>query len=184
MKKIHASIIVDPEVTPVFCKPRTLPFAMIPLVDEALDKLIDQQVIEPVTYSDWAAPIVPLLKKHKKTLHLCGDFSVTVNRAAKLDSYPIPRIDDLFTKLTGGKSFSKLDLSQAYLQVELDEESTLIVDSSSIIPGGSVRAFSRAVCNRAIVRDFTHKMRQISRPRNYTRNTRKNGIAREIAISS
>ena len=39
-----------------------------------------------------------------------------------MDSYPIPRIDDLFTKLTGGKSFSKLDLSQAYLQVELDEE--------------------------------------------------------------
>ena len=41
----------------------------------ALDKLIDQQVIEPVTYSDWEAPIVPLLKKDKKTLRLCGDFS-------------------------------------------------------------------------------------------------------------
>ena len=55
---------------------------------------------------------------------------------------------------------------------------------SNSFPGGSVRAFSRAVCNRAIVRDFTHKMCQISRPRNYACNTRKNGIAREIAISS
>ena len=54
----------------------------------------------------------------------------------------------------------------------------------SYYPGGSVRAFSHAVCNRAIVRDFTHKMRQISRPRNYARNTRKNGITRGIAISS
>ena len=52
----------------------------------------------------------------------CGDFKVTVNRAARLDKYPIPQIDELFISLAGGK-FSKLDLSHAYLQVELDEES-------------------------------------------------------------
>ena len=40
-----------------------------------------------------------------------------------LDVYPIPRVEDLFAKLAGGKSYSQLDLSQAYQQLELDEDS-------------------------------------------------------------
>ena len=48
---------------------------------------------------------------------------MTVNRAAKLEKYPIPRIEELFTSLSGGKTFSKLDLSHAYLQIPLDEQS-------------------------------------------------------------
>ena len=37
--------------------------------------------------------------------------------------YPLPRIEDLLASLSGGKSFTKLDLSHAYLQVRLDETS-------------------------------------------------------------
>ena len=48
---------------------------------------------------------------------------MTVNRAARQDKYPIPRIQELFASLAGGKTFSKLDLSNAYLQVPLDESS-------------------------------------------------------------
>ena len=48
---------------------------------------------------------------------------MTVNRVSKLDRYPIPRIEDLFANLSGGTSFSKFDLSQAYLQLTLDDES-------------------------------------------------------------
>ena len=53
----------------------------------------------------------------------CGNFKQTVNPVATLDQYPIPKIKDLFSTLSGGKSFTKLDLSQAYLQVPLDENS-------------------------------------------------------------
>ena len=45
------------------------------------------------------------------------------NRVAKVDSYPIPMIEDLYTNLVGGKIFSTLDLSNAYLQMPLEEES-------------------------------------------------------------
>ena len=38
---------------------------------------------------------------------------MTVNTAAKIDRYPIPRIEDLFVKVNGGEKFLKLDLSQA-----------------------------------------------------------------------
>lgn len=35
----------------------------------------------------------------------------------------MPRIEEVFSKLNGGKTFSKLHLSQAYHQFELDEDS-------------------------------------------------------------
>ena len=60
-------------------------------------------------------------------MRICGDFKQTINPIAKLDRYPIPRVEDLFAKLSGGKSFTKLDLSQAYLQVPLDEASKKLV---------------------------------------------------------
>ena len=50
-----------------------------------------------------------------------------MNRAAKVDRYPIPRIEDLLACLAGGKFFSKLDMSQAYLQLSLDPKSRDLV---------------------------------------------------------
>ena len=63
------------------------------------------------------------VEKSDGNVRICGDYKVTVNRDAKLDKYPIPRIDDLFTRLAGGQRFSKLDLSHAYQQIQLDPDS-------------------------------------------------------------
>ena len=70
---------------------------------------------------------MPVLKADKTSVQICGDFKLTVNRVAKLDRYPIPKVYDLFLNLAGGKYFTKLDLSQAYLQVCLDEPSKSLV---------------------------------------------------------
>lgn len=40
-----------------------------------------------------------------------------------MDQYPLPKIDDIFANLSGGKKFSKIDLIQAYHQMEHDEAS-------------------------------------------------------------
>ena len=64
-----------------------------------------------------------LIKSDKSTVRICGDFRVTVNPVSKLDSYPLPRVNDLFAKLEGGQKFTKLDLGHAYQQLPLDEES-------------------------------------------------------------
>ena len=79
--------------------------------------------MQPVQFTEWATPITPVLKSDKKTVRICGDFSQTVNKAAKVDVYLIPKIRDLFTKVAGATKFSILDLSQAYQQVQLDEQS-------------------------------------------------------------
>lgn len=44
---------------------------------------------------------------------------------------PIPRVDKLFLALRGGQKCSKLDLSQAYQQFELDEKSKNLVTIST-----------------------------------------------------
>ena len=61
--------------------------------------------------------------KANGSFRICGDYKTTVNAASKLVKYPLPRIDDLFSQLEGGKMFSKLDLSSAFQQIPLNEES-------------------------------------------------------------
>ena len=38
--------------------------------------------------SDWAAPIIPVLKPDG-SIRICGNYKVTVNKAAKQDMYPL-----------------------------------------------------------------------------------------------
>ena len=105
---------------------RPVPFAIREKVEKELDRLQALGVIQPVRFSDWAAPIVPVLKSDGG-VRIYGDYKVTINHSARLEKYPIPRIEELFTSLAGGKTFSKLDLSHAYLQIPLDEASRRLV---------------------------------------------------------
>ena len=57
------------------------------------------------------------------TVGVSGNYKLTVNKLSKLDGYPIPNIDDLYTKLAGGQSFTELDFSHAYEQMLVDEDS-------------------------------------------------------------
>ena len=61
---------------------------------------------------------MPIVKQDG-TLRICGDYKLTVNKIAKADVYPLPKIEELFTALTGGRAFSKLNLSQVYQQLAI-----------------------------------------------------------------
>ena len=87
-----------------------------------LDKLESMGIISLAQFSKWAAPIVPVLKQNG-AVRICGDYKVTINQASFVDTYPLPRIDELLANLSSGKYFSKLDMSQAYLQLSLDKRS-------------------------------------------------------------
>ena len=117
-----ATLHVKPDAIPKFFKPRPIPFALKDAVGPELDRLEKQGVIRKVDSSDWAAPIVTVPKK-EGCIRICGDYKVTINQALTVDQYPLPKPEDLFATLANGKRFSKLDLSQAYLQLQLDESS-------------------------------------------------------------
>ena len=61
-------------------------------------------------------------------MRICSDYKVTANLAMKLDTHPIPKIEELLTAMAGGVSFTKLDLSCAYLQLQLDESAKECLD--------------------------------------------------------
>ena len=91
-------------------------------VEEALDRLEADGVLEKVTHSDWAAPIVTVPKRYG-SIRLWGDYKVTVNPMLDVNKYPQLRPEDIFATLAGGKKFTTLDLSHAYNQLILDEVS-------------------------------------------------------------
>ncbi len=49
---------------------------------------------------------------------------MTVDGALDVNQYPFPDTREFFATITGGKKFSKLDLSEAYLQLLPDQKST------------------------------------------------------------
>ena len=79
-------------------------------------------IIEKVEHSEWASSTVPIVKANGD-LRICGDYSVTINKFSVLEQYPIPTLEELLSTLSGGKKFTKIDLSQAYHQLELTPES-------------------------------------------------------------
>ena len=119
---VEAKIHVYPQAKPIFYKARTVPLALRQKGECELKRLETQGIIEPVQLSDWVAPIVPV-KKRDGNIQICGDYKLTINKAAQTEMYPIPRIEEIFASLSGGKTFSKFDLSHAYQQVRLKEAS-------------------------------------------------------------
>ena len=107
-------------------KARPLPYALRDRVGLELDRLEQDGILTKVSHSDWATPVVPIPKKDG-SVRTCGDFKVTVNPQLKVDQYPLPRIDDIFASLGGGKHFSKINLRSAHLQMEMDDESKTLL---------------------------------------------------------
>lgn len=124
-KGVDVSLTLKPDAYPIFYKARPLPFALRDRVENELNRLVNLGILQPVKYSDYASPIVPVLKRDG-SIRLCADYSVTINKQLLVDTYPLPRYEELFTKLHGGKYFSKLDLSQAYNQLCLNESSQML----------------------------------------------------------
>ena len=95
---VTAKIYIDLTTKPIFCKAWSVPYTMKPKTE----RLKRQGTIESVQYSEWAMPVVPILKP-ERSVRLCRDYKVTVNKVSRLDAYPLPKIEEAHNKLAGGK---------------------------------------------------------------------------------
>jgi hypothetical protein len=117
-----ARLVLKDDAVPVVGKCYDIPLSMRVKVEACIRKWVEAKKLTPVTISRWASPIWFVLKKDGN-VRIVVDFKRTVNPNLKIDQYPLPRVKDIFITLSGCKYFSILDLSEAYLQLEVTEES-------------------------------------------------------------
>ena len=122
LKGHKTDLKVEEGCQPSFHKPRQVPHALHPKVEAELTHLERDGILSTVEYSEWATPIVPVVKRNGSVC-VCGNFKVSVTPVLLTEQYPLPRIEDIFANLAGGKHFSKLDLRQAYHQMEVTKAS-------------------------------------------------------------
>ncbi|VDD77084.1 unnamed protein product [Mesocestoides corti] len=72
------------------------------------------------------APIV-VVRKANGLIRNCSDFSTGLNAALESRHDPLPAPEDPFTILSSGKYFAKLDLPDAYLQLEVAPDFRLLL---------------------------------------------------------
>lgn len=108
------------EGDPILSKPYGIPPAMLGRVKAEIDKMVDEDVIYPVEETDWASPMVVVVKGDK--IRLCMDPSKTLNKLLINDHYPLPKIDEILMKFSGKKIFTVIDLKKAYLQLKVDAD--------------------------------------------------------------
>ena len=78
MQSVKVSLQVTADAKPIYQRSRPVPFALRSRVEAELDRFENCCVIEPVSYSEWAAPIVPVVKQDG-SIRICSDFRVTIN---------------------------------------------------------------------------------------------------------
>ncbi|GFU05123.1 uncharacterized protein K02A2.6 [Trichonephila clavipes] len=101
---------------------RTVPFALKGRVENEIDRLEKEGIIEKVDSSEWATPVVPVVKSDG-SIRLCADYSVTLNPNLIVPQHPLPRLDEIFGSLNGGNNLQNWIFKHAYLQMKVHPDS-------------------------------------------------------------
>lgn len=118
-------IEIDESVTPVVQHVRRVPIALRQQVEDQINHLLKSGIIERVDKpSPWVSPMVVVVKDDGN-VRLCIDMR-RANVAIKRQYHVMPTLDDLLARLNGSQWFSRLDIKDAYHQIELHESSRYI----------------------------------------------------------
>ena len=131
LKNEELSIQINHSVQSCVQNPRRLPFLTKRQVENEIQKLFEQNFIEPVTSSPkWVSLLVCVPKKNED-VHLCVDMR-KANTAINKYYYPTPTLDKILYEVNGTKTFIEFDLAQGYHQIVLDENSRDIIIFSTL----------------------------------------------------
>ncbi|KAE8736627.1 hypothetical protein FOCC_FOCC017918 [Frankliniella occidentalis] len=117
---------LKPGSKPKYQPARSIPFPLTTKYNEAVDRNISASVWIPTEVSAWASGLVPVQKRNGE-LRLCADYKSTLNPALHNDSYCSPTVSEVLAAASGAKIFGELDCKEAYLQIPVDEESSMLM---------------------------------------------------------
>jgi transposase InsO family protein len=117
--------LVEHEITttggPVRERLRRHPDSQLQKIDDLVDNMVRQGVLERSEQSDWSFNVVLVAKRSSGAYRLCCDLR-KLNALTVRVPHPLPDVTSSLEKLKGAKIFSKLDLTDAYGQIQIKEE--------------------------------------------------------------
>lgn len=105
---------------PIFQPPYRVSPTQREKLKHLINQMIDSDIVEP-SRSNYAAPVFLIPKKEKDEYRFLVDYR-KINAETIGDKYPIPRSQDLFRSLEGGRFYSTLDMAQGYFQIPIKKE--------------------------------------------------------------
>ncbi|XP_050517971.1 uncharacterized protein K02A2.6-like [Diabrotica virgifera virgifera] len=121
IKHFEIDLNLKENVQPIFHRAYDMPFALKDKVEQELKKLVELGILQKVSYSNWASPIVVVPKKSSEELRICVDFKKTLNKVLDSDHCALPLPENIFACLSGHKYFTVLDLKGAYQQQKVSK---------------------------------------------------------------
>ncbi|CAF4906430.1 unnamed protein product [Pieris macdunnoughi] len=119
----HKITLINEE--PIYQRPFRLPQTQQQEVDSQIRKLLDENIIRP-SESPWSSPVHLVPKKMDqsgvKKWRMVIDYR-RLNEGTKSDKFPLPNIEELFSKLQGNNYFTTLDLTSGYHQILMENHS-------------------------------------------------------------
>lgn len=116
MKGIVVEIPLKKNIKPVAQPYRRIPAPLQMKVDAKISELLAQGIIEKVNGpSKWISPMVPVPKQDD--IRICIDMR-QANEAVERENYPLPTIENFLPQLGKATVFSRLDIKQAFHQVD------------------------------------------------------------------
>ena len=103
---------------PVSQKPDAIALKHYQWVKDEIEKLLATKVIH-TSCSSWSAPII-VVPKGNGGKHLVTDYRA-LNKVTRKFTWPMPKVEDIFSKLNGATYFTTLDLCVGYHHIHLDK---------------------------------------------------------------
>jgi hypothetical protein len=119
---VKHKIILKPNATVVNARPYKMSLEMQNKLKVEIESLLAEGLIEK-SESEWASPVI-VVPKPDKTIRAVIDFRAA-NKQFVGNSFPLPLIDDLISKIGQSKFLTKFDLSKGFYQIPLAEESKI-----------------------------------------------------------
>lgn len=125
------SITLNPGVKPIQAAPHRYAAPKLPIIKEALDKLVNtEQLIRVNKPTPWISNMVvrerPASDSKPAKVRICLDPSQTINKAIIRPVYPIPTLEENIHRFHRAKIFSTFDIKDAFQTIRLTDESSFL----------------------------------------------------------
>lgn len=117
LKDFEYDIDVDENVEFDVCPPRKIPYAIEKAVKAEIDRMVELDVIEPITEPSYCVSPLVIVKKDGK-LRVCIDPS-KLNKHVKRRHFPLRTIEEIAGRIQGAKCFALLDCKRGFWQIRV-----------------------------------------------------------------